>query len=141
MHAKAKVEVLLAAGSINTPQVLMNSGIGNKEDLVALNITTIQHLPSVGQNLSEHPAVLNLWNTSSGHVSDPLAAFEAAEVQWNETRTGHLVLAVANNLGFHRMNMSSPDVQAIIEQFGDPSPGPESPHIELLPTVVSLYRL
>ena len=141
MHARAKVEVLLAAGAINTPQILMNSGIGNEEDLVALKIKPIQHLHSVGQNMSEHPAVINLWTTSSGQVSDPLTAFKAAEAQWNETRTGHLVMSVANNVGFHRMNMSRPDVKAIIEEFGDPAPGPKSPHIELLPSVVSLHRL
>lgn len=136
MYATAKAEVLLSAGVTNTPHLLLNSGIGDEQDLIALNITPVHHLPDVGKNLTEHPAVANLWNTRNATVADPSAAFNAALVQWNTTRMGRLVMAVGNNVGWLRMNMSDPAVEALVHEYGDPAPGPKSPHIELLPTMV-----
>ncbi|MFT5741042.1 MAG: choline oxidase [Gammaproteobacteria bacterium] len=52
----ARREVILCAGSINTPQLLMLSGIGNADDLQDLGIDPVQHLPGVGQNLIDHVA-------------------------------------------------------------------------------------
>jgi choline dehydrogenase len=47
-------EVILSMGAINTPKVLMQSGIGPEEELVPHGITTIQHLPGVGRNHQDH---------------------------------------------------------------------------------------
>jgi len=48
-------EVILSAGSINTPQILMLSGIGPKKHLKKMKIPMIQNLPGVGENLQDHP--------------------------------------------------------------------------------------
>jgi choline dehydrogenase len=50
----ANNEVLLSAGAINSPQVLMLSGIGPKEHLAEKDIESIVDLPGVGQNLQDH---------------------------------------------------------------------------------------
>lgn len=50
----AKKRVILSAGAIGSPQILMQSGIGNQEHLKSLNIDVKMHLPGVGQNLQDH---------------------------------------------------------------------------------------
>lgn len=50
----ASKEVILAGGAIGTPHILLHSGIGDENDLKALNISTILHNPSVGRNLTDH---------------------------------------------------------------------------------------
>lgn len=54
-------EVVLSLGAINTPKVLMQSGIGDQAELRRLGIPVLQHLPGVGQNLQEHVAFHCVW--------------------------------------------------------------------------------
>lgn len=56
--ARARKEVILAAGAINSPQLLLLSGIGPKDDLAKLRIPLVHDLRGVGQNLHNHVAVL-----------------------------------------------------------------------------------
>uniref|UniRef100_K9ILN2 Putative glucose dehydrogenase/choline dehydrogenase/mandelonitrile lyase gmc oxidoreductase family n=2 Tax=Desmodus rotundus TaxID=9430 RepID=K9ILN2_DESRO len=53
-RAYASKEVILSGGAINSPQLLMLSGIGNADDLKKLGIPLVCHLPGVGQNLQDH---------------------------------------------------------------------------------------
>ncbi|KAI6053730.1 choline dehydrogenase, mitochondrial [Marmota monax] len=53
-QAYASKEVILSGGAINSPQLLMLSGIGNADDLKRLGIPVVCHLPGVGQNLQDH---------------------------------------------------------------------------------------
>ncbi len=47
-------EVVCCGGSINTPQILQLSGVGNSDDLRKLDIPLVHHLPGVGENLQDH---------------------------------------------------------------------------------------
>ncbi|KAE8976127.1 hypothetical protein PF011_g24182 [Phytophthora fragariae] len=50
-------EVIVTAGAINTPKVLMLSGIGNRDALRKVGLPLKKHLPRVGMNLQDHPVV------------------------------------------------------------------------------------
>lgn len=56
-QVKATKEVILSAGTVQSPQILMLSGIGDQSKLEPLGISTIQNLPGVGQNLRNHVSV------------------------------------------------------------------------------------
>src|ERR1700704_2596827 len=54
---RASSEVGLSAGAIQTPKLLMLSGIGDRAELDRFGISTVSHLPGVGQNLQDHPII------------------------------------------------------------------------------------
>ena len=47
-------EVILCGGAVNSPQLLQLSGVGNAQELEALDISVVHHLPGVGENLQDH---------------------------------------------------------------------------------------
>ncbi|CAL4149699.1 unnamed protein product, partial [Meganyctiphanes norvegica] len=64
---RVKREVILSAGAIQSPQLLMLSGIGPKEHLAEHGIPVVQDLPGVGSNLQDHLVLLGpTWTTRAG---------------------------------------------------------------------------
>ncbi|HEY2402901.1 MAG TPA: GMC family oxidoreductase N-terminal domain-containing protein [Steroidobacteraceae bacterium] len=57
----AEHEVVLSLGAMGTPKVLMQSGIGDELELKRCGIPLLGHLPGVGQNFQDHPAVGCIW--------------------------------------------------------------------------------
>ena len=53
-RAVAEREVVLCAGAVASPQILLQSGIGDAAGLKALGIAPVHHLPGVGENLHDH---------------------------------------------------------------------------------------
>jgi len=53
-HRAQAGEVILCGGAINSPQTLQLSGVGNADELRALGIEPVHHLPGVGENLQDH---------------------------------------------------------------------------------------
>jgi choline dehydrogenase len=53
-EVRARREVILAAGAIGSPKLLQLSGIGDADELRALDIPVVHHLPGVGRNLQDH---------------------------------------------------------------------------------------
>ncbi|MGH3311651.1 MAG: GMC family oxidoreductase [Streptomyces sp.] len=62
-------EVLVCAGAVDTPRLLMHSGIGPEADLAALGIPVAHDLPGVGENLLDHPESVIVWETD-GPIPD-----------------------------------------------------------------------
>ncbi|KAK8073969.1 GMC oxidoreductase [Apiospora phragmitis] len=57
----AKKETILCAGAVDTPRLLLLSGIGPKKQLSEVGITTVHDLPGVGENLQDHPESIIMW--------------------------------------------------------------------------------
>jgi choline dehydrogenase len=57
----ARKEIIVAAGSIDTPRLLLYSGIGPREQLEHFGIDVVADLPGVGENLIDHPESIILW--------------------------------------------------------------------------------
>lgn len=56
-------EILLAAGAIDTPRLLLLSGVGPADELRDLGIGVVADLPGVGHNLRDHPESVIVWET------------------------------------------------------------------------------
>lgn len=61
--ARVDGEVILCGGAVNSPQLLMLSGVGPAGHLRELGIDVVADVPGVGENLHDHPAVPLIWNT------------------------------------------------------------------------------
>lgn len=59
----ARRDVILCAGAIDTPRLLLHSGIGPKKDLEQLGLSCKVNLPGVGANLTDHPESIIMWET------------------------------------------------------------------------------
>jgi choline dehydrogenase len=83
----AEREVILAAGGIGSPKLLMLSGIGDASDLRRLGIDVVEHLPGVGRNLQDHVMVLGVVFKYRGTMPErrPDSNAVEAEVYWSST--------------------------------------------------------
>jgi choline dehydrogenase len=61
LFVRANLEVILSLGAIHTPKVLMQSGIGDADELRRFGIPVIQHLPGVGKNFQDHVGLDCVW--------------------------------------------------------------------------------
>jgi choline dehydrogenase-like flavoprotein len=115
---KCRREVLLSAGAIQSPQILMLSGIGPREHLLAHQIAPIHHLPGVGQHLHDHIDVVQVVDAPRGRdlfgVS-PGGAWRMLKgiFEWRKARSGMLTTNFAEAGGFIRSDPSEamPDLQ------------------------------
>ncbi|KAJ5771604.1 hypothetical protein N7520_002133 [Penicillium odoratum] len=89
----ASKEVILSTGSLDTPKILMHSGIGPAAELDKFDIPVIQDLPAIGQGLKDHffvPLILTrnpeTCDRNKFYGSEP--AMDAALAQWEKDRTG-----------------------------------------------------
>jgi choline dehydrogenase len=69
MRIGARKEVVLSGGAINSPTLLLASGVGPADELAGLSIEVVQHLPGVGKNLQDHLSAGLAYRTN---VSDSL---------------------------------------------------------------------
>ncbi|HXQ59960.1 MAG TPA: GMC family oxidoreductase N-terminal domain-containing protein [Acidimicrobiales bacterium] len=108
-------EVVLSAGSVNTPQLLLLSGIGPADELRALGIDVALDLPGVGRNLSDHLAVPTIFTVGS-HASLLSAEKPAQLVKYLTRRKGMLTSNVGEAMAFVRTDptLRAPDLQLVI---------------------------
>lgn len=58
---RARKETIICAGAVDTPRLLLLSGIGPKEQLQSLDIPLVKDIPGMGSNLLDHPETIILW--------------------------------------------------------------------------------
>jgi choline dehydrogenase-like flavoprotein len=110
-RAHASREVVLCGGAINSPQLLLLSGIGPAEHLRALEIPVIVDLPGVGQNLQDHIDIAVAYT-----CTEPISVgvvYAAAELEYRYFRKGSLASNGPEAGGFlkTRPGLPAPDLQ------------------------------
>jgi choline dehydrogenase len=110
--ARAEAEVIVAAGAIGSPQLLMLSGIGPADHLRTHDIAVLADSPGVGGNLSDHPVVTAMWSAPKGRSLWEKAGPKNL-ARWQMTHTGPLTTNIAEAGGFSRSDpaLPAPDIQ------------------------------
>jgi choline dehydrogenase len=109
--ATAGREVILAAGSFGSPQILLLSGIGPERDLRALGIDVVADAPQVGENLQDHQFNTVVCQVAEGSLVD--AEHPRYLAEWLLRRSGPLTSSVAEAFAFvrSRPGLAAPDLQ------------------------------
>ncbi len=114
----ARGEVVLCAGALQSPQILMTSGIGPGEHLQRHGIPVLHHLPGVGLHLHDHVDVVQVVDTprstESFGLSLPAALRLPGDIlDWRKQRNGRLTTNFAEAGGFFRTQPDEavPDIQ------------------------------
>jgi choline dehydrogenase len=110
--ARADGEVILSAGAIGSPHLLLLSGIGPAEQLIEHGIRVTADSPGVGANLSDHPVVTATWHTPRTKGLWEQAG-PANLGRWRYLRSGPMTSNIAEAGGFTRTlpSLPAPDVQ------------------------------
>ncbi len=113
---KARRDVILSGGAINTPQILQLSGIGNTDDLAAIGVPVKHALPGVGRNLRDHYATrVSALVKGSGSLNERSRglALVGEVIRYALTRKGLLSSSPSHAGGYFktRPGLESPDMQ------------------------------
>lgn len=104
---QARREVIVCGGAINSPQLLMLSGIGPAKALSGLGIDVMHDLPGVGQNLQDHLMVPVAYH-STQPVSLAAAQSEEELAKFTADGRGMLTSNIGEAGGFVRLNQDNP---------------------------------
>ncbi|MFN9473833.1 GMC family oxidoreductase [Acidovorax sp.] len=117
-EVRASREVLLSAGALLSPQLLMLSGVGPGEHLQRHGIAVLHELPGVGQHLHDHPDVVQVLNAPAlkdlfGISPSGMLAQLRGVLEWRRSRTGMLTTNFAEAGGFIKSDPAeaAPDLQ------------------------------
>lgn len=107
---KAKNEVIVSSGSFNSPQLLLLSGVGPKEEVEQHGIKSTHDLAGVGKNLQEHPDVMLVYKSKkkSGISANLLGSFKSliALVKYFLNKTGWIACPPTAIGGFFKTDKS-----------------------------------
>jgi choline dehydrogenase len=136
---RAEAEVILAAGAIGSPHLLMLSGVGPADHLREHGIIVHVDSPGVGANLSDHPVVTAMWDTPR----TPGLWEESTPVnlaRWRLRHSGPLTSNVAEAGGFTRTRPSlpAPDLQWHVLPTPYQREGLADPKIRALSVLITL---
>ncbi len=135
-------EVVLSGGAVNSPQLLMLSGIGPAGHLREVGVDVVHDLPGVGQNLHDHPAVPLVWHTKGATdlaEHNTLLNFGRAKAMGN----GPLVSNVGEAGAFFRSrdDLAAPDLQVHFAPTGFYDNGMHEPSTRKLTVASTLVNV
>jgi len=113
-HQPATREVLLCGGAINSPQLLMLSGIGPAAELRRHGIRVVHDAPQVGGNLQDHLDVCTLWHSTQRVSYDRMSDLRVAFDYYLRDHRGPGSSNIAEAGGFVRSPLA-PDERADIQ--------------------------
>jgi len=128
--ARARAEVILACGAVNTPQLLMLSGVGPGAMLAAHGIGALVDNPNVGAHLNDHQGLNYTYRMKVPTLNDVLRPWWGKAwvgVQYLLARRGPLAKSINAGGGFFRTDpgQSRPNMQLYMQAFSTllPKPG------------------
>jgi len=124
----ARREIILCAGAIGSPQILMLSGIGPGEMLKQHGIPVIRDVPGVGRNLQDHLQARPVFKCSASTINtETRNIFQKMGIaaQFALTRSGPMTMAASLGAAFVKTHPEkpTPDIQFHIQPFSADSPG------------------
>jgi len=117
LRARARAEVILSGGAVNSPQLLELSGIGHPDVLADAGIELLHASPGVGENLQDHYMIGMQWRLKDGVVTvNELShgrKLVREVVKYIVHRKGLLSFAVSHGVAFCKSTpeLSRPDLQ------------------------------
>ncbi|SDY43758.1 choline dehydrogenase [Jannaschia faecimaris] len=125
---KANREVIVSGGSINSPQLLMLSGIGEAAQLQEHGIEVKVDLPGVGKNLQDHLQARLVFKCNEPTLNDEVRSlFNQAKIalKYAMFRSGPMTMAASLATGFFRTgdHVETPDIQFHVQPWSADSPG------------------
>lgn len=124
----ATKEVILSGGSINSPQLLMLSGIGDPEHLTSNGILPRHSLPGVGKGLQDHLQARLVYKCNDPTLNDEvrsLANKVRIALKYALFRSGPMTMAASLATGFMKTgpHVDTPDIQFHVQPWSADSPG------------------
>ena len=119
---RATREIVLSAGAIGSPQLLMVSGIGGPDELKAHGIGVVAALPGVGRNLQDHLQARPVFRTTLSTINTEISNLVKQgfiALHYLATRTGPMTMAASLGTAFlkTRPDLAEPDIQFHVQPF------------------------
>ena len=128
VEARARHEVVLSAGALGSPHLLMLSGIGAGDDLRQHGIEVVANSPGVGRNLQDHLQARPVFKTTGSTINSEtrhLLQYVGIAMQYALRRSGPMAMAASLGTAFlkTRTELATPDIQFHIQPFSANKPG------------------
>ncbi len=125
---KARKEIILSAGAVGSPQILMLSGIGAPDHLADAGIEVKHALDGVGKNLQDHLQARLVYKCNEPTLNDEVRSLPnkmRIALKYALFRSGPMTMAASLATGFFKTNsdVATPDIQFHVQPWSADSPG------------------